>query len=82
MEAVKVSPTYSVGSTTQVTLKRINKILYASINGGAEQQVIDFNNMTKPFYAPLTFGASLNGNGDPLRYYNGTISNISVQYIE
>ena len=35
-------------------------------------------NLIRTFNVPLTFGSSLNGNGNPQRYFNGALKNMRV----
>ena len=80
--STKGSDTYTLDTTTQVTIKRLNKILYVSINNGEEKQIVDFTTFPNPIYVPLTIGASLNGSLKPQRYFTGTLSNIKVTLSE
>lgn len=77
-DSIKGNKKYNPKTVTDVILKRINGILYISINGGTEEQVIDFSKLEQPFYVPLTIGASLTGGLEPHRYFTGKISNINV----
>ena len=65
-----------------IRIMRINDLLYYSLDGG---QAIKINNYTtdseKTFNVPVTFGASMDGNGNPFRYFKGTLSNMSVKFL-
>lgn len=75
---IKGNKKYNPSTVSDVVIKRTNGILYISINGGEEQQIIDFNTLQKPIYVPLTIGSSLTGNFIPQRYFTGKLSNIKV----
>lgn len=73
---------FTLDSITNVTFRRVSSVFYMKINDGEEQQFIDFSTLKKSFYAPLAFGASLNGSLKPQRYFTGTLSNIRVTLYE
>ena len=75
---IKVEKNYANSEITKVSIKRINKILYIAFNDGGYEQVLDMTKLTKTFDVPLTFGASLNGSGNPQRYFKGTLKNMKV----
>ena len=72
---------YDRDSAKKVFIRRVNDVLYIKINDGAEERVIDYSNISKEFYAPLVIGASLNGSFKPQRQITGTLSNISVRFL-
>ena len=77
--SVKTEKTYSNKNVNKITLKRINNIVYISLNDGANTKILDISPMLgNPFDVPLTFGASLDGSGNPFRYFTGTLSNIRI----
>ena len=74
--SLKANPRYNRNATS-VAIRRIDGILYASINGGAFSQVLDMNSI-QAFDSNLAIGASLNGSGNPQRYFKGTLSDINI----
>ena len=77
--SVSLKPSFSSETTTNVVIKRIDGILYISINDGEDTQVIDMTDMIYTFNTPVTFGASLTGSGSPQRYFIGTLSNMYIK---
>ena len=63
-------------------LKRRNGILYVNFNDGEDEQLLDMTYLKTPFDSPITFGCSLNGSGNPQRYFKGTLKNMSVKIYE
>ena len=59
-------------------VKKNNNICY-SINDDDLSYVISFEGFTTPFSVPVTFGGSIDKNGNPFRYIKGTMSNISIK---
>lgn len=59
-------------------IKKGGNVCY-SINGGNLIYVTNISNFADPFNVPLTFGGSIDKNGNPFRYINGTISNMSIK---
>ncbi len=74
----RVEKSYDRNTTSTVAIKRKNGILYMNINHTEDEMVLDMSNMISTFNVPLTFGCSLNGNGNPQRYFNGTLKNLKV----
>ena len=68
-------------SIKKVKIQRINNILYYQYDDGEIEEYFDFTGMTTTFDVPLTIGASLDGNGDPFRYFKGTLSNITFKFL-
>lgn len=69
---------YNFANIQKVTLKRICGVLYVSFNDGQDTELVDLSKITTPFDVPVTFGASLDGNKNPFRYFTGTLSNLKV----
>lgn len=69
---------YTTTSVQKVTLKRICGILYLQFNDGVNTQIMDLSLINTPFEVPVTFGASLDANKNPFRYFTGTLSNLKV----
>ena len=66
---------------TNFRMLRINHNLYYSVDGGNFILVNDYSNFTRYFDVPLTFGASIDGNGNIWRYFKGTLSDIEARFI-
>lgn len=77
--SIKLEKDYSVLDVKKVSIKRINNIVYMGFNDGYDTKTIDVSTLlNKPFNVPLTFGASLDENLNPFRYFKGTLSNMKV----
>ncbi len=80
---VKFERSYSFASgANDVVIKRIGNSLYLSLGGSADDKVIDLSSLTTPFSVPTTFGASLDGNKNPWRYFIGTLSDLRVELLD
>ena len=66
----------------KVLIKRRNGILYMSFNDGADEQLLDMTTLSTPFDSPVTFGCSLDGVGNPQRYFTGTLKDMHVKLYE
>ena len=67
-------------SVTNVRIARKDKKIYYSFDGAAFKQLIDQSSYTGTFNVPVTFGASIDDNGDPYRQLiNTTISNMYIK---
>ena len=65
----------------KVIYQRINGIIYAYIKtnfNGDHYIQIDSTSLDRTFDVPVTFGSSIDGNGNPYRFFKGTISNMKV----
>ena len=62
-----------------VKISRINRKMYLSINDSLEKEVYSFVDFNNYYSVPLTIGAALDGNGNPFRFFKGTLSNILVK---
>ena len=71
-------PRFQISTTTKVSIKRENNILYVKINDGSYTSILDMSRIPSAFDVPVTFGASLNGSGKPQRYFKGTLRNMRV----
>ena len=75
----KTERNYAVSNIQKVSIKRFNNRIYISFNDGFDTHVIDFSSMlSKPFDVPVTFGAGLDGDFNPFRYFKGTLSNMNI----
>ena len=70
---------YPVYTSKYIVLKRENNKLYYSVDGGDLIETVDYSNYSENFDIPVTIGASLTSTGTPQRYFNGTLSNISIK---
>lgn len=76
---------YVPDSVTNIRILRINSVLYYSFDGEKFSRLNDYKNYREnlnPFNAPVTFGAGLDAYGNPRRYFNGIISDISIKFID
>lgn len=66
---------------TPKTIKLVRKsnIIYYSINYSELAQLQDFTDFTSTFDVPVTFGASLDAEQKPYRYFKGSLSNMQVR---
>lgn len=80
--SIKIDKKFSNSNINKVVLKRRNGILYENFNDGEDEQLLDMTSLSTPFDAPVTFGCSLNGSGNPQRYFKGTLKNMSVKIYE
>ena len=64
-------------NTQKILLKRYNDVYYIQINDGTMEELGKYTGTT--FDVPLTIGASLDGSGNPWRYFKGTLSNVNVE---
>lgn len=69
-------------SVSTILVQRIDNVLYYKFDDGEVETFFDFTGMTTTFDVPLTIGASLDGTGTPFRYFQGTLSNITVRFLE
>ena len=76
--ALKFERDYARNNVNKVTIKRRNHILYINFNDGQDEQILNMTSLTTTFNVPVTFGSSLNGNGNPQRYFTGTLSNMKA----
>lgn len=65
----------------QINISRRDGIIYYKIGLSEETVLIEtpMEALKKPFGVNLTFGASIDSSGNPFRYFNGYVSNISVR---
>lgn len=62
-----------------IRIIRRDNIIYYSINYGELIQLQDFSGFTSTFDVPVTFGASLDKDKLPYRYFKGTLSYMQVR---
>lgn len=70
----------SANSPKKVKISRRDGIIYYSIAGSQEKVLISTPSdlLNETFNSNLTFGASINDEGNPFRYFKGIVSNINV----
>jgi len=71
-----------ISTTNKVTIVRINGILYFSTNDNSLVQIQDFTDYDLYFDIPVTFGASLDAQKNPFRYFVGTLSNMQIKLLD
>lgn len=81
-QSVSVNPKYTASSTSEVVLRRINNKFYCITNDGKPQELVDYSGLVAPFDAPLSIGSSLDVNGNPQRYFVGTLSDVKITIFE
>ena len=76
---VSIDETATAPKTLRFSRKN-GQIVYA-VNNGTEKPLISVppSSLTKTFKSNLTFGASINSSGNPFRFFNGIVSDISVR---
>ena len=62
----------------EVKIVRVGGMVSYSIDGGEMIPFQDYKNFNRYFEQTAVFGASMQTNGNPQRYYDGTIKNIRV----
>ena len=72
----------SQSTVHNVKIARKSGKMYLTINNGVEKEVYDFNGYSGYFDVPITIGASINAQGQPFRFFKGTLSNIVVKVQE
>lgn len=66
-------------SVQKVVITRKDGIIYLTVNDGAQRQTYDYSKFKNYFDVPLTIGSSLDKNGNPFRFFKGTLSDIVVK---
>lgn len=62
----------------EMKIVRVGGLVSYSIDGGELVEFQNYQNFSRYFEQSAVFGASLQTNGTPQRYYDGTISNIRI----
>lgn len=73
---------YISNDVKNVRIIRIGDILYYSFDGGYCIKINDYRGFKNTFDVPVTFGASMDGNKNPFRYFTGTLANMSVGFLD
>ena len=55
--------------------------MYISLDGGYFEKINDYNGFTDTFNIPVSFGAVLDADLNPFRFFEGTLSDMSVAFI-
>ncbi len=71
--------TKSISSVTSIKIIRKDMILYYSFNGGSLIQAQNLSTFNTPFDLTTFIGASVDSNGNPFRYFKGTISDFYIK---
>lgn len=71
--------TFPASSVSKLRIVRKNGKICYSTNDQNLIYAIDSTNIKAPFSVPVTFGASLDANGNPFRHITGTLSNMSIK---
>ena len=69
-------------TVSNVQFTRLDGILYYSFDNEDFEELLDMTDFDLYFDIPLTFGASINANGYPFRYFVGTLSNMVVRFMD
>lgn len=72
---------FNYNDVESVRIIRISDVVYYSINEGQYKTLMDFSNIVRTFDAPLAFGGVIKPNGDKARPFNGTLTNVSAEFI-
>ena len=69
-------------SARNIRILRINNYLYLSIDGAEFVRLNDYNGFTDTFDIPVTFGASIDGKGNPYRFFTGSLSDLYIAFLD
>ncbi len=78
----QVNNLFEFSDITKVKILRINNITYFSVNDGDYYELQDYTVFNEYFDIPATFGASLDSNGEPWRYFKGTLKDMKIKYLD
>ncbi|MBR2827986.1 MAG: InlB B-repeat-containing protein [Bacilli bacterium] len=70
---------FTYGNYQTFSIKRADQKLYYSTDNGDYIYIHDYRNMALYFDTPVTVGASHDANGNPFRYFVGTIKNLKIK---
>lgn len=77
---IRIDNIASTAANVQFT--RIDGILYYSLDYEDFTELLDMSDFNLYFDIPVTFGASMDANGDIFRYFIGTMSNMVVRFMD
>lgn len=72
------SQNVAISGTTNVRIKRENKLISYSINNGSWTSLSNFSSSSATFNVPCTFGSSIDASGSPYRFFKGTLSDMNI----
>ena len=78
----QVSANYKSEDVLKVKFMRMNNIIYYSINDEDYYELQNYNVFAEYFDIPVTFGASIDENNEPFRYFKGKLSNIKIKLLD
>ncbi len=78
----KIQKDYNNSNIEKVIIKRRSGMLYVNFNDGDDELLLDMTSLNAAFDAQVVFGCSLNGSGNPQRYFIGTLKNMYVKLYE
>lgn len=73
---------YALGDNINVEIARENGSMYLKINSNVFIKVLDYDTTIDTFDVPLTIGGNINGNGNYDRFFDGSLSNVIVEFYE
>lgn len=68
-------------NVTKVSVMRLNDKFYYSFDENDFALINDFTGFEEDFDVPVTFGAALDKNNNPMRYFKGTLSDMTIDLI-
>lgn len=80
--SIKTDKKYNKNGINKVMIKRRSGVIYVNFNDGTDERLLDMTSLTTTFDSPLIFGCSLDGSGNPQRYFTGKLKNMSVLIYE
>lgn len=73
---------YPLGTNVNVEIVREDGKMYIKINSKVHMEVLEYDSNIDTFDVPLTIGGNINANGEYDRFFNGSLSNIIVEFYE
>ena len=73
---------YDLGVLKKLEIYKINGILYYKVNDGSLTQFNDYGSFNSYMNVTATFGGSKDGNGNPMRYFRGAMSQMEIRYLD
>lgn len=73
---------YDLSSGLDVEIVRENGALYTKINSNIYNKVLEYESDIDTFDVPLTIGGNINSQGNFDRFFDGQLSNITVEFYE
>lgn len=69
---------WGINEIQKFKIMRKDGSIFIKINNRAEERILSITDYSRLFDTPVTIGAGLDANGNPFRYFKGTISNIQI----